>query len=117
MIAFRDFGKSCFLHIQDREGRLQAYVRKDMLKSPDYELFKKFDVGDIVAVEGKVFRTKTGELTIVAETMSLLTKSLRPLPEKWHGLQRRRGAVPQALRRPYRQSERAGDLPAAGADH
>ena len=86
MIAFRDFGKSCFIHIQDREGRLQAYVRKDMLKSPDYELFKKFDVGDIVAVEGKVFRTKTGELTIVAETMSLLTKSLRPLPEKWHGL-------------------------------
>jgi lysyl-tRNA synthetase class 2 len=86
IIAFRDFGKSCFIHIQDREGRIQAYIRKDMLKSPDYDLFKKFDVGDIVAVDGKVFRTKTGELTIVAERVTLLTKSLRPLPEKWHGL-------------------------------
>ena len=86
MIAFRDFGKSCFIHLQDREGRIQAYVRKEMLKSPDYDLFKKFDVGDIVAVDGRVFRTKTGELTILAERVTLLTKSLRPLPEKWHGL-------------------------------
>jgi len=86
IMAFRDFGKSCFLHVQDREGRIQVYSRKDMLKSPDYDLFKKFDVGDIVAVDGKLFKTKTGELTILAEHIRLLTKSLRPLPEKWHGL-------------------------------
>jgi lysyl-tRNA synthetase class 2 len=86
IMAFRDFGKSCFIHVQDREGRIQAYARKEMLKSPDYDLFKKFDVGDIVAVDGRVFRTKTGELTILAEHVTLLTKSLRPLPEKWHGL-------------------------------
>ena len=86
IVAFRDFGKSCFLHVQDREGRTQVYVRKDMLKSPDYEVFKKFDVGDIVAAEGKLFKTRTGELTILADEIKLLTKSLRPLPEKWHGL-------------------------------
>jgi lysyl-tRNA synthetase class 2 len=86
IVAFRDFGKSCFLHVQDREGRTQVYARKDTLKSPDYDLFKKFDVGDIVAVDGKVFKTRTGELTIVADHIKLLTKSLRPLPEKWHGL-------------------------------
>ncbi len=86
IIAFRDFGKSAFLHVQDRGGKTQVYVRKDILKSPDYAIFKKFDVGDIISAEGKVFKTKTGELTILAEEVKLLTKSLRPLPEKWHGL-------------------------------
>lgn len=86
VMAFRDFGKSSFIHIQDRKGKIQAYVRKDMLKSPDYAIFKKFDICDIVGVEGRVFRTKTGELTILADNIKLLTKSLRPLPEKWHGL-------------------------------
>jgi lysyl-tRNA synthetase class 2 len=86
IIAFRDFGKSCFMHVQDREGRAQVYVRKDVLKSPSYDIFKKFDVGDIVAAEGKVFKTRTGEVTILADTIKLLTKSLRPLPEKWPGL-------------------------------
>ncbi|OPY64865.1 MAG: Lysine--tRNA ligase [Syntrophorhabdaceae bacterium PtaU1.Bin034] len=86
IMAFRDFGKSSFIHVQDREGKTQVYVRKDILKSPDYAVFKKFDVGDIISVEGKVFRTRTGELTILAEQVKLLTKSLRPLPEKWHGL-------------------------------
>jgi len=86
IVAFRDFGKSSFLHVQDREGKTQVYVRKDMLKSPDYGVFKKLDVGDIIAAYGKVFKTKTGELTILAEAVKLLTKSLRPLPEKWHGL-------------------------------
>jgi lysyl-tRNA synthetase class 2 len=86
IVAFRDFGKSCFLTVQDREGRTQVYARKDLLKSPDYEVFKKFDVGDIIAAEGKVFKTRTGELTILADEIKLLTKSLRPLPEKWHGL-------------------------------
>src|SRR5512137_1844044 len=86
IMAFRDFGKSTFLHIQDRKGKIQIYVRKDMLKEPGYDVFKKFDISDIVGVTGRVFKTKTGELTILAETMKLLTKSLRPLPEKWHGL-------------------------------
>jgi lysyl-tRNA synthetase, class II len=86
IMAFRDFGKSAFLHVQDRKGKIQAYVRKDILKSPAYDIFKKFDICDIVGLEGKVFKTKTGELTVLADTMKLLTKSLRPLPEKWHGL-------------------------------
>ncbi|MHB8110628.1 MAG: lysine--tRNA ligase [Syntrophorhabdaceae bacterium] len=86
IMAFRDFGKSAFIHVQDRKGKIQAYVRKDMLKSPAYDIFKKFDICDIVGIEGKVFKTKTGELTVLADTMKLLTKSLRPLPEKWHGL-------------------------------
>ncbi len=86
IVAFRDFGKSSFLHVQDRGGKTQVYVRKDMLKSPDYAVFKKLDVGDIIAVDGKLFKTKTGELTILADNVKLLTKSLRPLPEKWHGL-------------------------------
>jgi len=86
IIAFRDFGKSTFLHIQDRSGKIQVYVRKDILKSPDYAVFKRFDTGDIIGVEGRVFKTKTGEVTILADQIKLLTKSLRPLPEKWHGL-------------------------------
>ncbi len=86
IMAFRDFGKSAFIHIQDRKGKIQAYVRKDTLKSPAYDIFKKFDICDIVGLEGKVFKTRTGELTVLADTIKLLTKSLRPLPEKWHGL-------------------------------
>ena len=86
IMAFRDFGKSAFLHIQDRKGKVQVYARKDMLKTPDFDTFKKFDICDIIGVKGKVFKTKTGELTVLAEHIKLLTKSLRPLPEKWHGL-------------------------------
>jgi lysyl-tRNA synthetase class 2 len=86
IMAFRDFGKSSFIHIQDRKGKIQAYIRKDILKSPAYDIFKKFDICDIVGLQGKVFKTRTGELTVLADTMKLLTKSLRPLPEKWHGL-------------------------------
>ncbi|HPP06238.1 MAG TPA: lysine--tRNA ligase, partial [Syntrophorhabdaceae bacterium] len=86
IMSFRDFGKSTFAHIQDRTGKIQVYVRKDMLKTPDYSIFKKFDIGDIIGVKGRVFKTKTGELTVLAEEIKLLTKSLRPLPEKWHGL-------------------------------
>ncbi|MBA4416727.1 MAG: lysine--tRNA ligase [Syntrophus sp. (in: bacteria)] len=86
IMAFRDFGKSTFLHIQDRKGRIQLYARKDILKTPAYDVFKKFDIADIIGVTGRVFKTKTGELTILAEEIKLLTKSLQPLPEKWHGL-------------------------------
>lgn len=86
IMAFRDFGKSAFIHIQDRKGKIQVYVRKDILEDPSFDVFKKFDISDIIGVTGRVFKTKTDELTILAKTAKLLTKSLRPLPEKWHGL-------------------------------
>ncbi len=83
----RDMGKASFAHLQDFQGKLQIYVRKDVLGEAPYESFTKdLDLGDTVGVEGKVFRTKTGELSIRAEKVVLLSKSLRPLPEKWHGL-------------------------------
>ncbi len=85
-MAIRDFGKASFIQIQDRTGRIQAYLRKDIVGEPAFKLFKKFDIGDIIGARGKVFRTKTRELTLQIESFQLLTKSLRPLPEKWHGL-------------------------------
>jgi lysyl-tRNA synthetase, class II len=86
LMAIRDFGKASFVILQDRKGRLQGYVHKQLVGEDAYRLFKKFDVGDIVYLEGKVFRTKTGELTIEAGGLRLLSKALHPLPEKWHGL-------------------------------
>ncbi len=86
IMALRSFGKVTFIHIQDSTDRIQAFVQRDILGPDKYQLFKKFDIGDIVGVEGGLFRTKTGELTIKAETVSLLSKSMRPLPEKYHGL-------------------------------
>jgi lysyl-tRNA synthetase class 2 len=86
IMAIRDFGKASFIQIQDRKGRIQAYLRKDGVGEQAFKLFKKFDTGDVIGVKGKVFRTKTRELTLQIETFQLLTKSLRPLPEKWHGL-------------------------------
>ncbi|RPJ06721.1 MAG: lysine--tRNA ligase [Deltaproteobacteria bacterium] len=86
IMALRDFGKASFIQIQDRSGRIQAYIRKDVVGEKAFQLFKTFDIGDFMGVEGKVFRTRTGELTIEVQTFQLLVKSLRPLPEKWHGL-------------------------------
>lgn len=85
IMAKRDFGKASFGHIQDSSGRIQFYFRKDIL-GEQYTLFKKLDVGDIIGIKGRLFRTKTQELTIEVHDFTLLTKSLRPLPEKWHGL-------------------------------
>lgn len=83
----RDFGKAGFIRVQDRKGAMQAYVAKDQLGEDKYKQFKDFvDIGDIVFVEGYLFRTKTNELSIHAEKVEILTKSLRPLPEKFHGL-------------------------------
>jgi lysyl-tRNA synthetase class 2 len=79
-------GKASFFHIQDRRGRLQVYARKDRLGDDGYGLFQTLDIGDIVGIEGPLFRTKTKELTVEARGLRLLTKCLRPLPEKWHGL-------------------------------
>ncbi len=86
IVAVRDFGKASFVQIQDRKGRIQAYVRKDLVGDSAFQLFKKLDIGDFIRVEGKIFRTKTREPTIQVQALQLLVKSLRPLPEKWHGL-------------------------------
>jgi lysyl-tRNA synthetase class 2 len=88
LMAVRDFGKGAFISIQDRKGRLQAFLRKNQLGEKTFSLFKRLDIGDIVWVAGRVFKTRTGELTIDVEEngLRLLSKSLRPLPEKWHGL-------------------------------
>ncbi|MBF0558202.1 MAG: lysine--tRNA ligase [Nitrospirae bacterium] len=85
IVAMRDFGKASFAHIQDSTGKIQIYLKKDVL-GEQYALVKKLDIGDIVGIAGRVFRTKTEELTIQVEKIVLLSKSLRPLPEKWHGL-------------------------------
>ena len=86
IMAIRSFGKGAFVALQDRKGRIQAFVRKDRVGDEVFGLFKTLDVGDIVHLTGRVFKTRTGELTIEAEALRLLTKCLRPLPEKWHGL-------------------------------
>ena len=86
IMFIRNFGKAAFIQIQDRNGRIQGFVQKNVIGEEAFEQFKKFDIGDIVGLEGKPFRTKTGELTVNADFIRLLTKSLRPLPEKWHGL-------------------------------
>jgi lysyl-tRNA synthetase class 2 len=86
IMGIRSFGKASFFHIQDGCGRLQVYARKDRLGDDGYALFQSLDIGDIVGVWGHPFRTKTRELTLDAEGLRLLTKCLRPLPEKWHGL-------------------------------
>jgi lysyl-tRNA synthetase class 2 len=86
IMGIRSFGKASFFHLQDRAGRLQVYVRRDRVGDDGYALFQQLDAGDIVGVWGRVFRTKTKELTIEARGLRLLCKCLRPLPEKWHGL-------------------------------
>jgi len=86
LMAIRDFGKGSFVIIQDRTGRLQAFVRKNQVGEKAYLLFKRLDVGDVVFVAGKIFRTRTNELTVDCDELRLLSKAIRPLPEKWHGL-------------------------------
>src|SRR5699024_10955615 len=79
-------GKAGFAHVQDLSGQIQIYVRKDMIGDEAYEIFQSADMGDIVGVAGVMFKTKVGELSVKAVKFTLLTKSLRPLPEKYHGL-------------------------------
>ena len=86
IVAFRLMGKASFLKILDRDGRIQSYVRKDEIGEEEYAAFKKMDLGDFVGIRGKLFRTKTGEVTVRAKEYRLVSKALRPLPEKWHGL-------------------------------
>ncbi|MHB8346968.1 MAG: lysine--tRNA ligase [Acidiferrobacterales bacterium] len=86
LMTRRIMGKASFAHIQDMSGRIQLYVQRDVLGEAAYEEFKKWDIGDILGAEGVLFKTKSGELSIRADALRLLTKSLRPLPEKFHGL-------------------------------
>ena len=86
LMAIRGHGKTCFMDMQDRTGRLQVYVRKDVLGEENYALIKLLDLGDTVGVTGTIFRTHMGEISIKATAVEMLSKALRPLPEKWHGL-------------------------------
>lgn len=86
MMAINRFGKSCFIRFKDRTGLMQAYVRRDKVGERAYDRFKRLDVGDFVGLTGSLFRTKTGEWTLLATAIELVCKSSRPLPEKFHGL-------------------------------
>ena len=86
IMTIRLMGKASFLHIQDETGKIQVYLRQDDIGENSYTLFRKFDMGDIIGIEGIVFSTKAGEISVWAKKIELLCKSIRPLPEKWHGL-------------------------------
>jgi len=86
LMTRRQMGKASFAHLQDMSGRLQIYLRQDELELAAYEAFKEWDLGDIIGIQGTLFKTKTGELSLRAQAIFLLTKALRPLPDKYHGL-------------------------------
>lgn len=86
IMSMRGHGKTCFGHIEDSTGRIQFYVRRDDLGEEAFSRFEKMEVGDIAGISGVVFRTKTNEITVRVQTIELLSKAVRPLPEKWHGL-------------------------------
>ena len=86
LMRLSNFGKAAFFHVQDRTGRIQGYLRRDQMDERSSKVLRRLDVGDIVGVRGRLFRTKTGELTVMVEALEMLAKSFRPLPEKWHGL-------------------------------
>jgi lysyl-tRNA synthetase, class II len=87
LMAIRDFGKAAFVQLQDRTGRLQVHVQRAAVGDEQFAIFRQLDLGDLVGFAGRLFRTRTGELTLAAETVRYLAKALRPPPEKWHGLQ------------------------------
>ncbi|MGN8891124.1 lysine--tRNA ligase [Dysosmobacter sp. HCP28S3_G4] len=87
LMSKRGMGKVSFCDLQDRDGRIQLYARRDEMDEENYDQFKKYDIGDIVGVDGEVFRTQRGEMSVRARKITLLSKSLLPLPEKFHGLQ------------------------------
>ena len=86
MMAINKFGKSSFIRFKDRTGQLQAYIQKNQVGDETYTLFKKLDIGDFVGMEGELFQTRTGEWTLLARSFRLLSKTVRPLPEKFHGI-------------------------------
>lgn len=86
VLSLRDMGKASFAHLQDPQGKIQVYAKIDILGEQSYKSFLRLDLGDIVGVSGRAFRTKRGEITVEVQSYQILSKSLRPLPEKWHGL-------------------------------
>jgi len=86
IMAMRKFGKAAFCTITDKSGQIQIYVKKDIVGDEVFDTFKKWDIGDIVGIEGSLFKTKVGELSVQARSIVMISKSLRPLPDKWHGL-------------------------------
>ncbi|HXI59436.1 MAG TPA: lysine--tRNA ligase [Polyangia bacterium] len=86
VIAYRGFGKAAFVKVMDRSGEIQVYIKKDLVGEAAFEIWKKVERGDFIGATGGVMFTKTGELTVLADTVTVLTKATRPLPEKWHGL-------------------------------
>jgi lysyl-tRNA synthetase, class II len=86
IVVYRDMGKSSFIKLLDQSGKLQLYIKKDVVGDSSYEAFKNLDIGDIIGAKGSLFKTKTGEITLRVTAWKLLAKALRPLPEKWHGL-------------------------------
>ncbi|MBU1974972.1 MAG: lysine--tRNA ligase [Nanoarchaeota archaeon] len=86
LMAMRSMGKAAFAHVMDCSGKIQLYLRADDIGKEEYKLLKKFDIGDFIGVEGEVFKTKTGEISIYVKKFQMLTKSIKPLPEKFHGL-------------------------------
>ncbi|MEL7565204.1 MAG: OB-fold nucleic acid binding domain-containing protein, partial [Dehalobacterium sp.] len=86
ILAVRGHGKVSFAELQDHEGQIQIYIRIDDVGEQQFQVFQKVDIGDIIGVEGIVFRTKRGEISVSVQKLTFLSKSLRPLPEKWHGL-------------------------------
>jgi lysyl-tRNA synthetase class 2 len=86
IVGLRRFGKAAFVHLQDASGRIQTYLKRDALSPNDFAIVEQLDLGDHIGVRGRVFRTKTDELTVEAREVVHLAKALRPLPEKWHGL-------------------------------
>ncbi len=87
ILSIRKMGRAIFLHIADSRAKLQAYMREDKLGKEKFSLFSMIDIGDMISVEGQLFKTRTGELTILCDSYTFLAKCLHPLPEKWHGLQ------------------------------
>ena len=86
VMLVRGHGKAAFAHLQDRSGKIQVYIRKDIIGEDGFKIYEKIDLGDFMGVTGSIFRTHTGELTIKVKKLYFLAKALRPLPEKWHGL-------------------------------
>ncbi len=86
IMSIRNFGKASFIHLKDHTGGIQGYIRKDKVGDDSFQVFKSMDIGDFIGVRGTFFRTKTNELTLLANELTFLSKSKRPLPEKWHGL-------------------------------
>ena len=86
IMAMRKFGKAAFCTLTDKTGHIQLYIKKDILGDEVFDTFKKWDIGDIIGVEGTLFKTKVGELSVQARQITMISKSLRPLPDKWHGL-------------------------------